>query len=461
MNDPVNKLVVIDAAEQSAPQAAAAARLTPVQWIVCAVACLGFAFDLYETLMMALLVRPALTDLGHLRPGTPAFNLWVGLLFYLPNVAAGIFGLLGGYLTDLFGRMRILVWSILLYRLSDCAASLSTSLTQLLIFRCATLIGVSVEFVAAITWLAELFPNPKRRESILGITQAFYTVGGLMVAGAYYLAVTHAEALPLIRGGHEAWRYTLLSGLIPAIPLLLVRPFLPESPMWREKKRGIRLDRPRLSELFQPALRKTTLIATFLFACSYALPLGALQHTVRMVSGLAELQTLPPRQIEQVASGVQLFQELGGATGRILFALLVVHIVSQRRRALLFFLPSLVVFPFLYFFAATRTLALLHLGLFLATMLFNALHSFWGNYLPRVYPTRLRGTGESFAANIGGRVIGVTAALMTTTLSNVMPGTGHAAQLAHSAGVVALFFLLLGSIGTVWLREPAGDQLPD
>jgi MFS family permease len=456
-----NKLPVASAPVQSAEAAAATDKLTPVQWLVCAVACLGFAFDLYETLMMAVIIRPALTDLGHLRPGMPAFNLWVGLLFYIPNVLAGVFGLLGGYLTDLFGRKRILVWSILLYSVSACAASFSTSPTQLLLFRCGTLVGVSVEFVAAITWLAELFPNPRRRESILGFTQAFHTVGGLMVAGAYYLAVTHAEALPMIRGGHEAWRYTLLSGLIPALPLLLVRPFLPESPLWRGKKSKVRRERPSISELFQPALRKTTLVATLLFACSYALPLGAIQHTVRMISGLADAQSFSPRQLEQAVSGVQMFQELGGTTGRLLFALFVVHIVSQRRRALVFFVPSLFAFPFLYFFAATRTLGLLHLGIFLATMLFNGLHSFWGNYLPRVYPTRLRATGESFAANIGGRVLGVTAALLTTTLSNVMPGTGHAAQLAHSAGTVALFFLVLGVVGTFWLREPEGDRLPD
>jgi MFS family permease len=439
----------------------APARLLPVQWLIIAVACVGFAFDLYETLMMALLVRPAIGELGGLRPGTPAFNLWVGLLFYVPNVAAGVFGLLGGYFADLFGRKRILVWSILLYSVSACAAGFSTSLWQLLIFRCATLIGVSVEFVAATTWLAELFLNPKRREAVLGYTQAFYTVGGLMVAGAYYLAVTYGEALPIIRGGHQAWRYTLLSGLIPALPLLLVRPFLPESPLWREKRASIRFERPHLSELFQPALLRTTLVATLLFACSYALPLGAIQHTVRMVSGLSDVRNLPPRQVEQVASGVQMYQELGGTAGRILFAVFVIHIVSQRRRALLFFVPSLIVFPFLYFFAATRTFALLHLGIFLATMFFNGLHSFWGNYLPRVYPTRLRGTGESFVANIGGRAIGVSAALMTTTLSNVMPGTGHAAQLAHSAGTVALLFLIMGTIGTYWLPEPVGDRLPE
>ena len=437
------------------------ARLTRVEWLVIAVACVGFAFDLYETLMMALLVRPAIAELGGLKPGTPAFNLWVGVLFYVPNVAAGAFGLLGGYFADLFGRKRMLIWSILLYGASACAAGFSTSLSQLLFLRCVTLIGVSVEFVVATTWLAEIFTNPKRRESVLAYTQAFYTVGGLMVAGAYYLAVTYGEALPMVRGGHEAWRYTLLSGLIPALPLLVIRPFLPESPLWRKKKASIRFERPHLSELFQRTLLRTTLVATLLFACTNALPLGAIQHTVRMVPGLSDVQNLPPRKIEQISSGVQMFQELGGMAGRILFAVLVVHVVSQRRRALLFFIPSLIVFPFLYFFAATHTLALLHLGIFLATMLFNGLHSFWGNYLPRVYPTRLRGTGESFAANVGGRAIGVSAALMTTTLSNVMPGARHTEQLAYSAGMVALLFLVLGSVGTYWLPEPAGDRLPE
>jgi MFS family permease len=92
---------------------AASAPLTPIQWLICAVACLGFAFDLYESLMLPLIVRPALTTLGNLKPGTSAFNLWVGLLFYIPSLAGGLFGLLGGYLTDLLGRRRILLWSIL------------------------------------------------------------------------------------------------------------------------------------------------------------------------------------------------------------------------------------------------------------------------------------------------------------------------------------------------------------
>ena len=64
---------------------------------------------------------------------------------------------------------------------------------------------------------------------------------------------------------------------------------------------------------------------------------------------------------------------------------------------------------------------MVQVGIFLAGLLTVAQFSFWGNYLPRVYPTYLRGTGESFAANIGGRMIGTSAALLTTQLANTMP----------------------------------------
>ncbi len=54
------------------------AGLTPLQWLICGVAALGFAFDLYETLVLPLIVRPALTALGNFKPGSPEYNLWVG-----------------------------------------------------------------------------------------------------------------------------------------------------------------------------------------------------------------------------------------------------------------------------------------------------------------------------------------------------------------------------------------------
>src|SRR5436309_5473582 len=176
-------------------------RITAVQWVICVVAAIGCAFVIYALLDLPLIVLPALMELGGLKPNTPDFNSWVGLLFYVPAMAGGIIGMVGGYLTDLFGRRRILVWSILLYAFSAAAAAYTTSLPALLFLRCTTFIGVSVEFVAAVAWLAELFPDPKQRESVLGYTQAFSSLGGMMVTGAYYFSVKYGHSLWTIAGG--------------------------------------------------------------------------------------------------------------------------------------------------------------------------------------------------------------------------------------------------------------------
>src|SRR5438046_4707377 len=145
---------------------------------------------------MRLIVGPALQVLAGYTRGTPEFVHWFGLLFYVPAVCGGIFGLLGGYLTDRLGRRRVLTWSILLYSVSAFLAGYSTSLTMLLVLRSAKFIGVCVEFVAAIAWLAELFPDAHQRERVLGYTQAFSSFGGLLVAVANSLAISLAADLP-------------------------------------------------------------------------------------------------------------------------------------------------------------------------------------------------------------------------------------------------------------------------
>lgn len=430
------------------------ARFTTVQWLICAIAAIGFAFDLYEIVILPLVLRPALASLGNLKPGTPQFNLWAGLLFYVPSAAGGIFGLLGAYLTDLFGRRRVLVWSILLYAFSACAASLANTLSQFLIFRCTTLIGVCVEYVAAIAWLAELFSDSKSRETVLGYTQSAAGLGGLLGTGAYYIAVTFTEHLPAIHAGHEAWRYTLLSGLLPAIPLMLIRPFLPESSLWIVRRSAGTPKRPQVTELFQLTLRGNTLITTLSVACIFAIAYGVFQQTPRMVPGLPEVRSLAPRQVEQTIGTVQILQELGSLAGRFLFAFLVVRIASQQRLLRSFLVPGLAVFSFIYFFAAIHSLLFLRCGMFLAALLMNAAISFWWNYLPRVFPTRLRATGESFAANIGGRVLGTFAAVVTTQLANVVPGTYAPARLAHAAAIVAVLVFTLAIAASFRVREP-------
>ena len=80
--------------------------------------------------------------------------------------------------------------------------------------------------------------------------------------------------------------------------------------------------------------------------------------------------------------------------------------------------------------------------------------SFWGNYLPRVYPTHLRGTGESFAANVGGRMIGTFAAFVTVQLVTSMPGGTVPIRLAYACAIVGTLAYVINLVASYWLPEP-------
>ena len=499
-----------------APSMNEAKPLTSTQWLICVIAAIGFAFDIYELLMLPLVIGPALKELAGISPGTPEFTTWFSLMFYVPAVFGGIFGLLGGYLTDRLGRRRVLTWSILLYAVSAFAAGYSTSLYMLLFFRTTTFIGVCIEFVAAIAWLAELFDDPHQREKVLGYTQAFSSIGGLLVAVASGLIVRNAASLPAIGlpeflnffGGaiketHAPWRYTLMSGLIPAIPLLVIRPFLPESPKWSQKKAAGTLRRPSIAELFSPELRQTTIVTTLMFACSYGVAFGAVQQMPQIVGGIGvikaeigakakaakEKETVPAKaeiaagraagitKQEKVAEYTKA-QEIGGLCGRFTLAFIVVWFASRRKLLRVFLIPGLILMPLIFigfaqgnettFFSADISwlpgfhgfhISLLGLAIFLAGFFTVAQFSFWGNYLPHAYPVHLRGTGESFAANIGGRMIGTPFAAVTQYIAmmSFVPGATSEAKTAYVAAGVATTLYLANLILSFYLPEPKAD----
>ncbi|HYE33644.1 MAG TPA: MFS transporter [Methylomirabilota bacterium] len=434
-------------------------------WLICIIASIGFAFDIYELLMLPLIVRPALQTLI---PGisltSPEYISWARTLFFVPAIVGGVFGMLGGYLTDRLGRRRVLTFSILLYAFSAFAAGFATTPHQLLFFRCLVFIGVCVEFVAAVAWLAELFQNPEQREKVLGYTQAFSSFGGLLVSAAYLLIAKNVDSLPAIHGGHEAWRYTLISGVIPAIPLILIRPFLPESPIWAKKKEAGTLRRPSIGQLFTPQLARTTVVTTIMFACSYGAAFGAIQQLPQIVPGLPGVRDLPKPQQAEVVGQVQLVQEIGGLVGRFVLAVLAVKILSRRKLIRVFQIPGLILVPWVFFYPATSDLEMLKIGIFFAGLLTVAQFSFWGNYLPRVYPVHLRGTGESFAANIGGRIFGTAFAWVTLTiagsawLKNMLPQATAPVKFAYTAAGVAFAVYLVGLICSAFLPEPPAEE---
>jgi hypothetical protein len=167
-------------------------------------------------------------------------------------------------------------------------------------------------------------------------------------------------------------------------------------------------------------------------------------------------------------------QEIGGLVGRFLLAFLAIRIVSRRALFRLFQIPGLIVLPLVFYFFLTMPnqtyfvldlssiyvgkfpVTTVSLGVFLCGLFTVAQFSFWGNYLPRMYPLHLRGTGESFAANIGGRMVGTSFAAVTAMLSGqaFIPGNSHYAKLAFASAAVGAFVYLVGTIACFFLPEP-------
>jgi hypothetical protein len=244
---------------------------------------------------------------------------------------------------------------------------------------------------------------------------------------------------------------------------------LPESPIWQQKKLAGTLKRPSIAALFSPELRKTTIVTTLMFAMSYGAAFGAIQQIPQIIPGTPEVrqqtQGLKPpdaRLVEQrVASDVTKVQEIGGLTGRVILAWLAVVIVSRRRLIRLFQIPGLVVMPLVFAWIATSSLTWLYVGMFFAGLVTVAQFSFWGNYLPRVYPVHLRGTGESFAANIGGRLIGTSFAWVTASLAVTSDRANAPTKVALVAAAVGFSVYLVGLIASIWLPEPKREDLMD
>ncbi len=479
-----------------------------VRALVIAIAAVGFLFDTYELLMFPVIGGSAVSELKHVEVTSPVVREWAGRMLWIAALCGGTFGLMGGWFIDRFGRKTVMTVAIMAYSISPLCAAFSSDLWTLILFRCTTFIGVCVQVVAAVTWLAELFTDKRTREMVIGWTLATASVGGILVTETYKAIVEEGRAGRLpdsflgfhFPEGHNpnnlAWRFTLLTGLIPGALILLMLPFVPESMAWRERKRAGTLQRPSFGKLFAPTLRRTTIVTTILSACGYAAAFGALQMTpIFIAPGLpdivekgkpikaeiaalqARIKALPPDQKAEAAelkkqvvdkqkalSGmtnarrgdIQRWQEIGGLTGRIILAVLLVFVPS-RLLLRIFLIPGIVLFPLAYGKLVVGPYVTFATAIFFCGLLTVAQFSYLSEFLPRVFPLHLRGTGGSFATNVGGRMIGTMAATLNTEwLSTVFSGT-QPMKVASAAAVIGGTAYLIAFVTSFWLPQPPAE----
>lgn len=130
-------------------------------------------------------------------------------------------GIFGGWAADRFGRVRVVVWTIVLFSIGTAALGLTQSYWQFALLRFISALGLGAEYVVCNTLMAEYVPT-ERRTTVLGTLQAGWSVG-------YVVATVLAGAIIPVFG----WRPLFATALVPVLLALFIRKVVPEPPGWK------------------------------------------------------------------------------------------------------------------------------------------------------------------------------------------------------------------------------------
>lgn len=208
----------------------------------------GWVFDFYDLLLFSFLLIPIGIEF-HLSSVSLALVMGASLL------ATAIGGLIFGALSDRFGRKSVLQWTILVYSLGTFATLFSTSILWLLVCRIVTGLGVGGEWATGQTYIAETFPAKDRGR-----------YGSLLQTGApvgMILAALCGGLLSPVIG----WRACFALSVLPALIVIAIRRYLPESDVWEEARTAgpdTKASRPGFRDLFSRNYRKIFCLALVL-----------------------------------------------------------------------------------------------------------------------------------------------------------------------------------------------------
>jgi len=408
----------------------------------------GWALDGMDSFIYALVLVPSLRDLLP-RSGIPAtkgtIGFYGGLLFALFLVGWGL-AFLWGPVGDKFGRVSTLMITIVWYSVFTFLSALVTSVGQLAVLRLLAGIGIGGEWAMGGTFVAEEWPEQRRRAGA-GYMHTGYYVGIFLAAIANYAIGG--------RFGHNGWRVMFAVGGLPALLLAALRHGVSEPSRWKAKERVVHswtIWGP-FAALFSRALRRRTVLnALFMLASICGLWAGTV-YVPSAVTTLAEAAGRVGPAAAQLASRATMLVAFATILGCLLMPWLAERL--GRRGALAFYFTVMLIFIALtfgkVFYMGPAALprffvCLFFLGLGGANF---AVYTLW---LPEQYPTECRASAFAFSTSIarfGGAAI--------TFL--VGAGVQHYGSLGVPIAVTSLAFavgLLLIPFGV----ETRGQVLP-
>ncbi|AUO22327.1 MULTISPECIES: MFS transporter [Pseudomonas] len=213
--------------------AASAGALSPAQnklWIIVFIFCfLGLLIDGADLMLLSYSLSSLKAEFG-------LTSVEAGSLgsFTLAGMAIG--GIYGGWACDRFGRVKTVVWSIVLFSAGTAILGMTHSYWQFASTRFFASLGLGALYVACNTLMAEYVPT-RYRTTVLGTLQAGWSVG--------YIVATLLAGWILPNHG---WRWLFYVAIIPVILAVLMQRLVPEPQAWikaqaeraREKAEGIK-----------------------------------------------------------------------------------------------------------------------------------------------------------------------------------------------------------------------------
>jgi MFS family permease len=392
----------------------------------------------------ALVLSPALTELLP-RSGiaSTAHNVaFAGsILFALFLVGWGL-SFLWGPLADRFGRTRMMAATIIVYSVFTGIAALSQNVWQLAAFRLLAGIGIGGEWALAGTYVAEAWPEDRRK------------MGAGYLQTGYYSGFFLASALDYTVGARYGWRAMFLCGLAPVVLAFLVLRHVRESERWRRAATvSAAAAESRLRRIFSRNYRRRTLVNTALLSVAIVGLWAAAVYeptAILLLAGKAGITGAHATRTVSVASGIL-------ALGTILGCLLVPPLAERFGRK-----PTLG----LYFVGMGATILLsfgwafyLPHGLYAFIAVLFFLGFFGGNFalfslwLPEQYGTSVRATAFAFATSFG-RFIGAGMNFLLGTMVRRLGTLGSPVAFTSVAFGVGLLLL-------PFAEETRGSALPD
>jgi MFS family permease len=410
-----------------------------------AAALLGWMFDGFEQGIVPLVARPALVELLDLSADANVdaqVGVWNGRIVAAWLLGAALGGWCFGWLGDRVGRVRAMVFSVLMYSAFTGLCGLAQSAWQLAGLRFLAALGMGGEWALGVALVMESW-RAEARPLLAGFIGAAANVGFILTAIPVML-MEHAG----VRMDAGGWRWVLGLCAFPALLTFFLRMFVPESEKWQGAVRAG--PHPRLTDIFTPALLRRTVMGTLVASIALIGTWGSVQWIPLWVKKLTGDQDMV--NYAQMSSG------FGAVAGTLCGALLGQR-MGRRWAYFLLCLGSLAVCAYL-FRSEPAEAASPDWRFFLTVFAVGALTaSFYGwlpLYLPELFPTRVRATGQGFSYN-SGRIIAAGGALSTGFLMGEQVFHGSYAQ----AGATISLVYALGMIA-IWLApETRGKPLPE